>query len=66
MQWIKSTGHKVNHNIANLDLMQNKYLKIGQKDKRYKTVYLMSLMREITTIPWSIVNQIKNDGENKK
>lgn len=24
------TGHKVNHNTANLELLQNKYLKIGQ------------------------------------
>ncbi len=48
--WIKPTSYMVKHNITNFDLKQKKHLKIGQKHK-FKTVYLMPLMRERTTEP---------------
>jgi len=41
----------VNENITNFDLKQKKVFKNWTKTQSYKTVFLMALVRERTTIP---------------
>ncbi len=48
--WTKPAGYEVNHNITNFDLLQ-KVFENQTKRQRYKTLYLMALMKKITTIP---------------
>jgi len=55
------TNYKENHNIITFDLKQKKVFENHTKKQRLQTVYLMTLIRGITTIPRNIanVNQIK-------
>ncbi len=59
--WTKPTSYEVNHNITNFDLKQKNVFENQTQRQRYKTVFLLALMRERTTIPWAIVNDIKSN-----